>query len=250
MAVDLSVLKADLSTHEDPAIAKLWSRVVEFTTPLLETYDEIKSSTPPPVSELDRQLQESDDPKVKEHREEIERLQAAIKQVREQGHQHLLKDFNLLPEDDQAQLRARFNEQMRQVNTTVQTLSNYAQLMDIEGVEEGLKDFTLPTIRGGRPSGGASATTIIRPRFADVKVKVGNKTKSNKRLGEVTAWAAHDQMEVLNAALEEAGAGKWQDINEEITFDFGNGTYTIVPDPKYAVGAEDSENDHAESDAA
>lgn len=245
MAVDMSVLNADLSEHEDPAIAKLWSKVVGFAAPALETYEDIKNSTPPPVSELDKQLQESDDPEVKAYREEIDRLQGAIKQVREQGHQHLLKDFDLLPEDEQAKLRTRFNEQIRQVNTTLQTLTNYANLMDIEGVEEGLKDFTLPTIRGGRPSGGASATTIIRPRFADVKVTVGNKTKSNKRLGEVTAWAAHDQMEVLNAGLEAAGAGKWQDINEEITFEFGNGTYTIVPDPKYAAGADDTESDAA-----
>lgn len=246
MAIDLSVLKADLSTHEDPAIAKLWSRVQEFATPLLETYEEIKSSTPPPVAELDKQLQESDESAVTEYREEIERLQAAIKQVREQAHQHLLKDFNLLPEDEQAKLRQRFNEQAKQVNTTVATLTNYASLMDIDGVEEEIKQFSLPTIRGGRPSGGASATTIIRPRFGDVKVKIGNKTKSNKRLGEVTAWAAHDQMEVLNAGLEAAGAGKWQDITEEVTFEFGNAVYTILPDPKYATDADDS----SESDDA
>lgn len=235
---------ADLSKHEDSAIVKLWAKVQTSVEPLFELYNKVKESSPPSVAELDKELAESADTELASYRVEMKRLEDAVRVIREDAHQHILKGYNFMDPAELAKLKTAFAEQSVIARTTLATLKNYARVLDVAGVEEELEKFEMPTLRGTTKVAGAGSTTTPRARIESVTVtRPDGKSKTGDKLGVAGLFASIDTDTIFTAWLEASGATKWQDIKEVVNFTVSTGN-----DKEYSFSVTPKDDEVVESD--
>lgn len=229
--------KEVLATHPNQTVTEMWGRVTAFSGPLDEIQAQIKAASPPPVSELDAKLATSDDPKVVEYREAIEKLEKALREAREDAHKHLMQDYKSITDDEMEKLKQAYAKQAELTRTAYGMLSNYADLMadvdgvNVEGVAEALKHFRIPNFRTiAHNTGSAQTEGGSRPRTGTIHVKRGNGDERDfEKISLAAGWAKLSTPVVFNAWMKAAGVSTWQEVKETHTFTVDKAEFTINP---------------------
>lgn len=225
-----------LANHENPTVQQMWGIVAAEVSPLSAMQEKVRKSSPPPVSELDEKLKTSEDPQVIEYREAIEKLEAALREAREDAHKYLLKDYQTLSSEEIKDLKADYSKQYEKAKAAWTMLHNYAKFMsgtdvDVTGVVENLEKFRLPSLRGiGGNTGNANTEGTPRTQITSVVVTRENGTeKTFDKLSSASVWAKVPTADIIREWLAKAEVSTWQEVDKEVTFEVEKVTFVITP---------------------
>lgn len=220
-----------LAGHKNKTVREMWDQVLKEAAPLAEIQEKVKAASPPPVSELDKQLAESDDPEVKEFREQIERLESQLRTAREDAHKHLLKGYNTISEEEMDKLNTDYAVKATRVRKAVGMLRDYGEIMSVDGVVEAIDQYRIPNLRGGATRGRSNLENGgPRPKVSECTiVRADEKVKTGQQISVLAPWAKLQTADIYSAWFQKAGTTTWQDIHETYTFEVGDCEVTIVP---------------------
>lgn len=220
----------DLSKHKNTFVKQMWEKIVDRISSLKEVHEQIKAATPPTVAELDKELHSSSDPQVKEFRDAIARAEETLRVAREDAHKHILQaKHSPLSDEEQAKLKAQFAKLYQAANTPVGMLRDYAEMFDLTDVQNFLKTFMLPHLRGSaRP--GASAEVAPRPQIGSVvATRADGSTKTFGKFSDASIYTKVPTTQIRDGWLKAAEADTWQEVNQEITYKIGEVEFIVTP---------------------
>lgn len=219
-------------SHKNKTVRELWELLKQEAAPLAEIQAEVKAASPPTVPELDKDLAESDDPKVMEFRAEIERLETALRNAREDAHGYI-KDtkYKVLSSDELEALNTKYAQQATRVRKSVGMLRDYGEIQRVDGVVENIDKYRIPNLRGNATRGRTNLENGgPRPKIESCTiVREDQKAKTGHQISVLAPWAKLTSADIYAAWFAKAGVSAWQDIHETHTFDVGTCTVTIVP---------------------
>jgi len=224
--------KVDLSTHEDSTIAKLWGKVKSEEPTMWALYSDLQKVSPPSNAEIDDVIRTSEDEEVIKLRKAVEAAETRLRNAKASAKDYVLSGFEVKPEEEVNALKDEFRKSATKVKTLIGLVRDMAEELDIEGVEDELKRYSFPTLRGVTTSATNTSTEGgPRPQVKAIEVtKSGKAAKSYDKLSFAATYMGIKTPELYDAWMAASGADKWQDVKEATTFLIGETTsVTIVP---------------------
>ena len=222
-----------LGKHKNQTVRDMYAVLTKELKPLEALQEKVKAAIPPTVAELDKELSESEDSKVKEFREAIERLEEQVRVAREDAHKHLLSKYKTLSSDEITALKTEYSTQANRARKAWGMLNDFAEMMpNTEGVKDALGNIRIPDLRAlsgttGRTNHGEGGP---RPKITSVTItRKDGESKTAERISGLVVWAKLKTSDIYSAWFKAAGVDQWQDIKETHTFSVGDCEVTIEP---------------------
>lgn len=213
----------------DP-IRKMWAKVEKFAEPLEDLYKTIKESSPPTPTELDAELKSSDDPQVIEFREELERLELALRTTREEAHKFILGGYHVADADELEKVKKSFNAASDNVKTTLNTMRKYADVMEINDVVPYLEKVEFPSLRGLGRVYSASGTKRRTARVEGIRiVRKDGRTKTVKRFSDASLFLSCETNDLVDEWLKAAKQDDWKNVSDVVEYTTQEHTLTVTP---------------------
>lgn len=211
-------------------VRKMWAKVLKFAEPLEALYKKIKESSPPTPTELDSELAKSDDPAVVEFREELARLELAIRTTREEAHKYILSGYHVSDPQELEKDKKDFNTASENVKTTLGTLKRYADVMDLDDVKPMIDKVEFPSLRG---LGRVYSASSVKRRTARVDtiniVRKDGRTKKVGRFSEAALFLSCETNDLVDEWIKAASQDDWKQITETVKYETQGHTLTVVP---------------------
>jgi hypothetical protein len=230
-----------LKNHKNQTIKDMYALLEKELKPLETLQEKVRKASPPPVSELDKELTESEDPKVVEFREAIQRLEDQVRIAREDAHKHLLGKYKTLSDDELDALKNQYGVQYTRAKKAWGMLHDFGEMMgNTDGVVEALNEIRIPNLKSlgnntGRTNVGDGSP---RPKVTSVTIVRGDgATKTAEKISALVVWAKLKTPDIYREWFATAGTDQWQNISETHTFKVGDCEVTIEP----VVDTEDDE---------
>lgn len=231
-----------LSKHANKMVRDMYAILEKELKPLDALQEAVRAAMPRPVAELDKEAEESTDPKIVEFREAIKRAEDQARIAREDLHKHMRKGEKSLSDDELEKLKNQYGVQQTRARKAWGMLNDTGEMMpDTDGVVEALREIKIPNLKS---IGGTLGRTNVgdggpRPQIESVTItRADGASKTDQRISALVVWAKLRTPDIYAEWFSAAGTDQWKSIKETHTFKVGDCEVTIEP---HVDGEEDSE---------